>query len=50
MRRFLLPASISLAAAALLALLAFAVAGQGTDNSIDAQLAPCSRGLGRHAA
>lgn len=39
MRRFLLPASISLAAAALLALLAFAVAGQGTDNSIDAQLA-----------
>ena len=39
MRRFLLPASISLAAAALLALLAFAVAGQGNDNSIDAQLA-----------
>lgn len=39
MRRFLLPASISLAAAALLALLAFAVAGQGTDTSLDAQLA-----------
>lgn len=39
MRRFLLPASISVVAAALLALLAFAVAGQGTDNSIDAQLA-----------
>lgn len=39
MRRFLLPASISLAAAALIALLAFAVAGQGTDTSIDAQLA-----------
>lgn len=39
MRRFLLPASISLAAAALLALLAFAVAGQGNDTSIDAQLA-----------
>ncbi len=39
MRRFLLPASISLLAAALLALLVFAVAGQGTDTSIDAQLA-----------
>ncbi len=39
MRRFLLPASISLVAAALLALLAFAVADQGTDTSIDAQLA-----------
>jgi cytochrome c biogenesis protein CcmG, thiol:disulfide interchange protein DsbE len=39
MRRFLLPASISLAAAALLALLVFAVAGQGNDTSIDAQLA-----------
>jgi cytochrome c biogenesis protein CcmG/thiol:disulfide interchange protein DsbE len=39
MRRFLLPASISLVAAALLALLVFAVAGQGTDTSIDGQLA-----------
>ena len=39
MRRFLVPGLISLAAAALLALLAFAVAGQGTDTSIDAQLA-----------
>jgi cytochrome c biogenesis protein CcmG/thiol:disulfide interchange protein DsbE len=39
MRRSVLPASISLAAAALLALLAFAVAGQGTDTSLDAQLA-----------
>jgi cytochrome c biogenesis protein CcmG/thiol:disulfide interchange protein DsbE len=39
MRRFLLPASVSLAAAALLALLVFAVAGQGNDTSIDAQLA-----------
>jgi cytochrome c biogenesis protein CcmG/thiol:disulfide interchange protein DsbE len=39
MRRFLLPTFISLAAAALLALLVFAVAGQGTDMSIDAQLA-----------
>ncbi|HEY2436526.1 MAG TPA: TlpA disulfide reductase family protein [Solirubrobacteraceae bacterium] len=39
MRRLLLPVSVSLAAAALLALLAFGVAGQGTDNSIDAQLA-----------
>jgi cytochrome c biogenesis protein CcmG/thiol:disulfide interchange protein DsbE len=39
MRRFLLPASVTLAAAALLALLAFGVAGQGADNSIDAQLA-----------
>jgi cytochrome c biogenesis protein CcmG/thiol:disulfide interchange protein DsbE len=38
-RRYLLPASISLAAAALLALLAFAVAGQGNNTSIDAQLA-----------
>jgi cytochrome c biogenesis protein CcmG/thiol:disulfide interchange protein DsbE len=39
MRRFLLPGSISLAAAALLALLAFGIAGQGTDSSIDAKLA-----------
>jgi cytochrome c biogenesis protein CcmG/thiol:disulfide interchange protein DsbE len=39
MRRFLLPVSISLAAAALVALLAFAVAGQGTDTSIDGRLA-----------
>ena len=39
MRRFLLPGLVSLAAAALIALLAFAVAGQGTDTSIDAQLA-----------
>jgi cytochrome c biogenesis protein CcmG, thiol:disulfide interchange protein DsbE len=39
MRRLLLPVSVSLAAAALLALLAFGIAGQGTDSSIDAQLA-----------
>jgi cytochrome c biogenesis protein CcmG/thiol:disulfide interchange protein DsbE len=39
LRRFLLPISVSLVAAALLALLAFGIAGQGTDNSIDAQLA-----------
>jgi cytochrome c biogenesis protein CcmG/thiol:disulfide interchange protein DsbE len=39
MRRFLLPVSVSLAAAALLALLAFGIAGQGTDKSIDTQLA-----------
>jgi cytochrome c biogenesis protein CcmG/thiol:disulfide interchange protein DsbE len=35
----LLPGFVSLAAAALLALLAFGIAGQGTDNSIDAKLA-----------
>jgi cytochrome c biogenesis protein CcmG/thiol:disulfide interchange protein DsbE len=39
MRRWLLPVSVSVAAAALLALLAFGIAGQGTDNSIDAKLA-----------
>jgi cytochrome c biogenesis protein CcmG/thiol:disulfide interchange protein DsbE len=39
MRRLVLPVSVSLAAAALLALLAFGIAGQGTDSSLDAQLA-----------
>jgi cytochrome c biogenesis protein CcmG/thiol:disulfide interchange protein DsbE len=38
MRRFVVPGAVSLAAAALIALLIFAVANQGTDNSIDAQL------------
>lgn len=39
MRRFAIPAAVSLAAAGLIALLIFAVANQGTDNSIDSQLA-----------
>jgi cytochrome c biogenesis protein CcmG/thiol:disulfide interchange protein DsbE len=39
MRRLLVPASLTAAAAALLALLAFAVASQGVSSSIDAQLA-----------
>jgi cytochrome c biogenesis protein CcmG/thiol:disulfide interchange protein DsbE len=39
MRRFLLPGSVVVAAVALLALLVFGVAGQGTDSSIDAALA-----------
>jgi cytochrome c biogenesis protein CcmG/thiol:disulfide interchange protein DsbE len=42
MRRFAVPGAVSLAAAALLALLIFAVTSQGTSNSIDSQLA---RGL-----
>ncbi len=39
MRRFILPALVSFAAVALLALLAFGVAGQGDDSSIDAAVA-----------
>ena len=39
MRRFAVPGAVSLAAAGLIALLIFAVANQGTNNSIDAQLA-----------
>lgn len=39
MRRFVLPGVAALVAAGLLALLAFGVASQGTDSSIDAQLA-----------
>jgi cytochrome c biogenesis protein CcmG/thiol:disulfide interchange protein DsbE len=39
MRRFAVPGAVSLAAAALLALLIFAVTSQGTSNSIDSQLA-----------
>jgi cytochrome c biogenesis protein CcmG/thiol:disulfide interchange protein DsbE len=39
MRRFAVPAAVSLAAAGLIALLVFAIANQGTNNSLDAQLA-----------
>lgn len=39
MRRFVLPGLVACAAAALIALLAFGVAGQGTNGSIDAALA-----------
>jgi cytochrome c biogenesis protein CcmG/thiol:disulfide interchange protein DsbE len=39
MRRFLLPGFVVAAAVALLALLVFGVAGQGTDSSIDAAIA-----------
>ncbi len=39
MRRFLLPALVLLAAVALLSLLAFGVANQGTNSSIDSQVA-----------
>jgi cytochrome c biogenesis protein CcmG/thiol:disulfide interchange protein DsbE len=39
MRRFAVPGAVSLAAAGLIALLVFAIANQGTNNSIDAQLA-----------
>jgi cytochrome c biogenesis protein CcmG, thiol:disulfide interchange protein DsbE len=39
MRRFAVPGTVTLAAAALVALLIFAVVSQGSDNSIDAQLA-----------
>lgn len=39
MRRILVPGSVSLAAAALIALLVFAVASQGVSTSIDSQLA-----------
>jgi cytochrome c biogenesis protein CcmG/thiol:disulfide interchange protein DsbE len=38
MRRFLLPGVVACAAAALIALLAFGVAGQGTNTSIDSSL------------
>src|SRR5947209_15800242 len=43
MRRLILPALVVAAAAALLALLAFGVAGQGTNTSIDAALAKGTR-------
>jgi cytochrome c biogenesis protein CcmG/thiol:disulfide interchange protein DsbE len=39
MRRFAVPGAVSLAAAGLIALLVFAVASQGTNTSIDSQLA-----------
>jgi cytochrome c biogenesis protein CcmG/thiol:disulfide interchange protein DsbE len=39
MRRFAVPGAVSLAAAGLIALLVFAIANQGTNNSLDAQLA-----------
>jgi cytochrome c biogenesis protein CcmG/thiol:disulfide interchange protein DsbE len=39
MRRFGVPGAVSLAAAGLIALLVFAIANQGTNNSIDSQLA-----------
>lgn len=39
MRRFAIPGVVSLAAAGLIALLIFAVANQGANNSIDSQLA-----------
>jgi cytochrome c biogenesis protein CcmG/thiol:disulfide interchange protein DsbE len=39
MRRFAVPGAVSLAAAGLIALLVFAIANQGTNHSIDAQLA-----------
>jgi cytochrome c biogenesis protein CcmG, thiol:disulfide interchange protein DsbE len=39
MRRFAVPGTVSLAAAALIALLIFAVTNQGPSNSLDAQLA-----------
>jgi cytochrome c biogenesis protein CcmG/thiol:disulfide interchange protein DsbE len=42
MRRFAVPGAVSLAAAGLIALLVFAIANQGTNNSIDSQL---SRGV-----
>ena len=43
MRRFLLPGLVSLAALALLGLLAFGVAAQGTDSSIEAQVSQGKR-------
>lgn len=39
MRRFAVPGAVSLAAAGLIALLIFAIANQGTNSSIDSQLA-----------
>jgi cytochrome c biogenesis protein CcmG, thiol:disulfide interchange protein DsbE len=39
MRRFAVPGTVSLAAVALIALLIFAISNQGTNNSIDSQLA-----------
>ena len=39
MRRYLLPSLVTLAAVALLALLAFGVAGQGSNSSLDAAVA-----------
>src|SRR5437588_8318691 len=39
MRRFAVPGAVSLAAAALVALLIFAITSQGSSNSIDSQLA-----------
>jgi cytochrome c biogenesis protein CcmG/thiol:disulfide interchange protein DsbE len=49
MRRFLLPGSVVVAAVALLALLVFGVAGQGTDSSIDAAIAAGRRPPVPHA-
>jgi cytochrome c biogenesis protein CcmG, thiol:disulfide interchange protein DsbE len=49
MRRFLLPGSVVVAAVALLALLVFGVAGQGTDSSIDAAVAHGRRPAVPHA-
>lgn len=49
MRRFLIPGSVALAAVALLALLVFGVAGQGTDSSIDAAVAHGHRPMPPHA-
>jgi cytochrome c biogenesis protein CcmG/thiol:disulfide interchange protein DsbE len=49
MRRYLLPGSVACAALALLALLGFGVARQGTDNSIDALVARGIRPPAPHA-
>ena len=48
-RRFLLPVLVSVAAVALVGLLVFGVAGQGTDSSIDAALAHGRRPAAPHA-
>jgi cytochrome c biogenesis protein CcmG/thiol:disulfide interchange protein DsbE len=49
-RRFLLPVLVSVAAVALVGLLVFGVAGQGTDSSIDAALAHGGRPAAPHAS
>jgi cytochrome c biogenesis protein CcmG, thiol:disulfide interchange protein DsbE len=49
-RRFLLPVLVSVAAVALVGLLVFGVAGQGTESSIDAALAHGRRPAAPHAA
>jgi len=48
-RRFLLPVLVTVAAVALVGLLVFGVAGQGTDSSIDAALAHGRRPAAPHA-